>query len=138
MSGAGERVRIATDALALAQAEADASPRYEVCGLLLGRPGLIECAVPAANVAPDPSRWFELDPRALIGALRAERSGGPCVLGHYHSHPSGNAEPSSRDVAAAEPGRLWLILGGGEARLWRAGATGFQPVLMELVAGDAT
>lgn len=133
MSRAFDRVLIAEPALHTAQAAAAASPEREVCGLLLGRPGLIERALPTANVAPDPTCWFEVDPQALFAALRAERAGGPRLLGHYHSHPSGSADPSPRDRAAAEPGRLWLILGGGLARLWRARANDFQPLLMEPV-----
>ncbi|MDO7836194.1 M67 family metallopeptidase [Sphingobium sp. HBC34] len=99
-----------------------AASRDEVCGLLLGREGVIEAIVPAVNVAPDPSRHFELDPATLIAAYRAARAGGPAVIGHYHSHPSGVAAPSATDAACAAPdGRLWLIVGGGDATLWRAG-----------------
>jgi proteasome lid subunit RPN8/RPN11 len=133
VSFASDRVLIADAALHTARAEAAASPDREVCGLLLGRPGLIERALPTANVAPDPTCWFEVDPQALFAALRAERVGGAQVLGHYHSHPSGSADPSPRDRAAAEPGRLWLILSNGAARLWRAGTSDFQPLLMEPV-----
>jgi len=93
----------------------------EVCGLLLGRPGRIEEIRPAANVAPNPERHFELDPATLLMSHKAARSGGPAILGHYHSHPSGLPEPSATDAANAAPdGSLWLIVGGGEARLWIA------------------
>ncbi|WP_298399093.1 M67 family metallopeptidase [Sphingobium sp.] len=94
----------------------------EICGLLLGQEGRIEAIASAANVASDPARHFELDPAVLIAAHRAARSGGPAVLGHYHSHPSGVAAPSATDAACAAPdGSLWMILGGGEVTLWRAG-----------------
>ncbi|BBF70378.1 M67 family metallopeptidase [Sphingomonas bisphenolicum] len=103
--------------VALAAAEA-----HEVCGLLLGSDDRIAAIVPAANVAADPARHFELDPAALIAAHRAARAGGPKVIGHYHSHPSGVAAPSATDAACAAPdGNLWLIVGVGEATLWRAG-----------------
>lgn len=93
----------------------------EVCGLLLGAAGRIETIQPAANVAPDPTRHFELDPTVLIAAHRAARVGGPAVLGHYHSHPSGVAEPSRTDAESSVPdGSLWMIIGGGVARVWRA------------------
>lgn len=99
-----------------------AADPYEVCGLLLGREGMILDIRTAANVAFDPSRHFELDPAELIAAHRAARAGGPAILGHYHSHPSGRAEPSATDAAQAAPdGSLWLIVGSGTARLWRAG-----------------
>lgn len=103
----------------VALAAADAR---EVCGLLLGTPDRIEAIIPAANVAADPTRHFELDPAALIAAHRAARSGGRAIIGHYHSHPSGVAAPSPTDAACATPdGSLWLIVGAGEATLWRAG-----------------
>lgn len=95
----------------------------EVCGLLLGQPGCITEIRPAANVAPDPERHFELDPATLLAAHKAARAGGPPILGHYHSHPSGYPEPSAVDAAsAAADGSLWLIIGRGEARLWIASA----------------
>ena len=103
--------------MALATADAD-----EICGLLLGQAGEIGDIRPAANVAPDPARHFELDPAVLIAAHRRARLGGPVVIGHYHSHPSGQAIPSITDAACAAPdGSLWLIVAGREARLWLAG-----------------
>ncbi|MEQ6335027.1 M67 family metallopeptidase [Sphingobium sp. MK2] len=101
-----------------------AAAEDEVCGLLLGAAaGQIMAIAPAANVAADPARHFELDPAALIAAHRAARSGGPNVIGHYHSHPSGVAIPSATDAACARPdGSLWLIVAGNEARLWIAQA----------------
>ena len=98
-----------------------ASSADEVCGLLLGHSGCIAEARPAANVAPDPARHFELDPAALLAAHKAARAGGPAIMGHYHSHPGGCPEPSATDAACAAPdGSLWLILGRGKARLWIA------------------
>ena len=109
-------------------AEAAASPEHEICGLLFGTATRIDEARATANVAADPTRRFEIDPAALLAAHRTERAGGARVIGCYHSHPGGRAEPSARDAADAEPGRLWLIAGGGELRAWRAGADGFRPV----------
>jgi proteasome lid subunit RPN8/RPN11 len=95
----------------------------EVCGLLLGELGCIKEIRPALNVAADPARHFELDPATLLAAHKAARAGGPTILGHYHSHPSGLAEPSATDAASAAPdGSLWLIIGRCEARLWIAAA----------------
>jgi proteasome lid subunit RPN8/RPN11 len=122
----GVTVTISRTCLDRLLAEAAASPAREVCGLLFGTDGRIDTAVATANVAARPEDAFEIDPRALIAAYRAERAGGPRLIGHYHSHPSGSARPSARDAAAAEPGSVWLILGGGEARLWRADADGFR------------
>jgi desampylase len=112
-------------------AEAAESPALEVCGLLLGSGSRVDEARASRNVAADPARMFELDPAALIAAHKAARAGGPAILGHYHSHPSGSAAPSPRDLAAATPGQLWLILGGGTARLWLARAGGFDELPLE-------
>ncbi len=117
-------VAIARTLLDSILAEAAATPAREVCGLLFGDCAAISHATPAANVSPHPADSFEIDPQALFAAIRAERAGGARLVGHYHSHPNGRPEPSARDAAAAEPGRLWLILGGGRARLWRAGEGG--------------
>lgn len=95
--------------------------------MLLGRPEEIEEARAAANVAVDPARHFEVDPAMLIAAHKAARKGGPGLLGHYHSHPSGSAEPSATDAAcAAADGALWLIVARGEMRLWRAAGEGLH------------
>ena len=106
-------------------ADAAASPEREICGLLLGTSDRVDQALPCANVAADPARFFEIDPAALIGAHRAARAGGPRVIGHYHSHPQGTAEPSPRDAAASRgQATFWLIIGNGEARLWTADGKG--------------
>lgn len=98
-----------------------AAEPHEVCGLLLGEAGRIDAIMPAANVAPDPARHFELDPATLIAAYRRARANGPAVIGHYHSHPSGVAEPSATDLACAAPdGSLWLIVAGRDVGLWAA------------------
>jgi proteasome lid subunit RPN8/RPN11 len=125
------RAEISSDALAAIRAHAAAEPGREACGLLLGTGDRIEVAQPAANVAPDPARHFEIDPAALFAAIRGARSGGPELVGYYHSHPSGVARPSARDAAdAAADGRLWLIVGAGEVRAWRATAAGFVAVTL--------
>lgn len=119
-------IRISRAALDAIARQAAASPAAEVCGLLLGAAGLaaedVRTALPAANVAADPARRFELDPAALIAAHRRARAGGEAVLGHYHSHPSGDVRPSARDAAMAfEANALWLICApDGRWALWRA------------------
>lgn len=99
---------------------ADLAPR-EACGLLFGTAHAITAMQATENRAEDPERRFEIDPAALFAALRAERAGGPELVGYWHSHPSGDATPSATDAAMAAPdGRLWLIVAGKEAALWRA------------------
>ncbi|EZP51501.1 M67 family metallopeptidase [Sphingomonas sp. RIT328] len=129
---------IASDLIDRIRCEAAACPDAEVCGLLFGDDAAITAIRPCRNVAADPARWFEIDPAALLAAHRAARGGGPRLIGHYHSHPSGIARPSPRDAASAPPdGALWLIVAGGTVRGWRAVAGGpvegrFAPVPLRI------
>ena len=109
--------RAALDAI---RAEAAAGPDVEVCGLLLGEGLRVERVVACRNVAEEPATGFEIDPQALIAAHKAARDGGPAVLGHYHSHPNGKAEPSARDAVMARGGEVWVIVAGGEVTAWLA------------------
>jgi proteasome lid subunit RPN8/RPN11 len=109
--------------------EAHISGRKEACGLLLGEGERIYEARSAANVHPDPETHFEIDPQALIDMHRAARGGGPQVLGYYHSHPSGPAEPSATDREhAARDGCVWAIVAGEKIAFWRDGPAGFVPL----------
>jgi len=155
-------VSIASGLIAQIVSAAQRSPSAEVCGLLLslhagpvpasasievptaenGPVMPIKAVVACANVAADPARRFEIDPAALLSAHRAARRGGPAVVGHYHSHPSGDPTPSPRDAAdAAADGSIWLIAGSisghVEVRGWRAVAQGavhgrFDPIALRV------
>ena len=105
---------------------ARAHPR-ECCGLLLGQGARVERAQPAGNVHPAPHDHFELDPQALIAAHRTARGGGLQVLGYYHSHPNGRAQPSATDQAQASgDGRIWAIIVAGSVSWWRDQPGGFE------------
>lgn len=119
-------LRISSCVIALIQqAAADAAP-LEACGLLFGADGVARASV-AANVSDDPARRFEIEPGALIAALKAERGGGDKVIGYWHSHPSGDAAPSATDAAmAAADGKIWVIVAGDAVTAWRAGASGLH------------
>lgn len=110
------------------QGEAEAAAPRECCGLLLGDRAttLVTAVLPAANVAPDPLHRFEIDPATLLGAYKAARAGGPQVVGHYHSHPEGEAVPSTTDAAMAQgDGEIWLIIGKcGAMRAWQTSQAG--------------
>ncbi len=126
---------VTSGAKATLLAEAAASHPQEACGLLLGRDGVIDQAVPVRNVHPDPMRHFAIDPVALIAAHRAAREGGPQVLGYYHSHPAGPASPSATDQAGAcGDGRVWAIVADGAIGWWRDAPGGFEPLPLRLVA----
>ena len=149
------RLKMGTDpqltrgALAAMLAQAARAHPAECCGLLLGvrwaeagegACGEAECITaitPTAKVAADPTRHFEIDPAALIAALRAEREGGEqALLGWYHSHPAGEAIPSATDQAnSPRDGRVWAIIAEGAVRLWRDGPLGFEALPLLLVEG---
>lgn len=118
------------------------SADQEICGLLLGQGKRVEQLLYTTNVAANPSREFEIEPAALIAAHRAMRSGGPVIIGYFHSHPTGAAIPSATDAAMAAPdGRYWLIAAQEEMTLWQAVPQGnvhgrFLPV--PLVISGAT
>ena len=94
-------------------AEARAADPRECCGLILGRrdgDGAIAAALqPARNVAARDDR-FEIAPEDHFTALRRAREQRQAVIGCYHSHPNGVAQPSTHDVAGCgEDNFLWLI-----------------------------
>lgn len=123
------RAEISRTVLGVIRAHAASEPDREVCGLLFGTEGRVEGVMAAKNVADDSARRFEIDPAALFAALRAERGGGPRLIGYYHSHPTGNLEPSATDRAmAAADGKLWLIATADAVTGWRAGPDGFEAV----------
>jgi proteasome lid subunit RPN8/RPN11 len=105
-----------------------AYPR-ECCGLVEGvRDGSeirITALHPMTNLSEELDR-FELDPAAHVALARALRGTERRIVGCYHSHPKGRAEPSSRDRAGAfDDGFLWLIAvidarGEGELRAFLA------------------
>lgn len=94
---------------------AKASFPRECCGLLEGvREGEIfrvQALHPARNLSPDNSR-FQIDPADHLKAQKAARANGSAIIGCYHSHPDGAAQPSAADAAGAgEDNFLWLIAG---------------------------
>lgn len=110
-------------------AEAHRAAPEEACGILLGQGGRISEVIPTRNVHARPETHFEIDPRVLIAAWKAEREGGPVVAGFYHSHPNGLAQPSATDRAqAAHDGRIWAIVAAGDVSFWRDGEAGFTPL----------
>ncbi len=126
----GMSLHIRQSALTAMVAAARKAAPLEACGLLLGAGACIERAVTAANVAPDPKRHFEIDPAALIAAHRAARHGiGPDVIGYFHSHPNGLAQPSATDAqSAARDGRVWVIVALEAITCWTDGPDGFEPL----------
>ena len=138
------RLEISRSAVDAIVAEAASRADREVCGLLLGHGMRVERVVPCRNVAPDPFVTFEIDQAALISAHRKAREGGPAVIGHYHSHPSGSLMPSRRDAeAAAGDGTIWAIAARGALSWWRAVRDGptegaLEPINCDLLPEGCT
>jgi proteasome lid subunit RPN8/RPN11 len=99
-------------------AEARAAHPGECCGLLVGRREGDAAAALSLHAARNLSAHddaFEIDPADQFAALRAARAAGLALIGCYHSHPHGAAQPSQADlVGAGEDGFIWLIAAADE------------------------
>lgn len=127
-------IDVTSGVLATLRDEAARAGAEECCGLLLGRGERIDTATPAVNVAPDRSRHFEIDPAALLAAHKDARTGGPQVLGYYHSHPTGICEPSATDREhSTGDSRIWAIIAESEVAFWRDNANGFAALPVRVV-----
>ena len=126
---------IARRALADMRAHARAERPNECCGLLIGDARRIVRAVRARNRRKSPTRYL-IDPRDHFRAIHAAREEGLAVVGAYHSHPSGPAIPSTRDLAEAHD-RSYLhvivsLAGRGETRGFRLADSSFEPVELQV------
>lgn len=120
----------------------------EACGLLVGRRDGQNCHVTridsSANLAPEPLHRFEVDPALRFRLMRELRGSDLDIVGHYHSHPDGEAAPSPTDLSMAyEPEMIWLIVAvvGGVAASHAAYALDrtagrFQPVQLRITGTD--
>ena len=72
----------------------------ECCGLLAGRNGVITEIFPTTNALSSATE-YEIPPRELFDLFRTLRDDGLTHLGHYHSHPSTENFPSTRDIEQA-------------------------------------
>ena len=100
----------------------------EVVGVLAGERGAdrsrVDRAHRADNVAETPGSRYEIAPVEELALLERIEDDGLDVVGFYHSHPRGPAEPSPTDARlAAWPGHSYVIvsLAGDEPALgsWR-------------------
>ena len=107
---------------------AAAQPGHEVCGLLFGTAERIKGIEPCINVSMQSETSFEIDPLALIAAHKRERAGGVKIIGCYHSHPNGVANPSERDSASAVSDAIWVIIAHYEVTLWHKTGAEFGAV----------
>ncbi len=89
----------------------------ECCGILIGRTDGLDVyanrAVQAENIADgDRSRSYQIDWRTLFSTVRSVRRshGQEQLVGFYHSHPDGSAEPSCRDAETAWEDYSYVIV----------------------------
>jgi proteasome lid subunit RPN8/RPN11 len=87
----------------------------EICGVLAGareeNAHRVESHHPAENVAERPRTRYEIDPREQLDLMEGIEAAGREVVGFYHSHPRGPAEPSATDAAQATwPDRSYVIV----------------------------
>lgn len=97
---------------------AEAAFPAEACGLILGRGKgqlvRVTKVVPAGNLLATSDDRFELDPAVRIAVEKDLRDSGAKdrIVGHFHSHTDGTADPSATDRAMAfEPELAWVIVG---------------------------
>lgn len=121
------RVRLSPAQLQAIERAAEAAYPEEACGLLVGRAETgdtwqVNAVEASANVAEPPrTRRFEVDPKLRLRLERELRDGPDSIIGVYHSHPNGSAEPSKTDISMIfEPDMVWLITAVADGR---AGAT---------------
>jgi proteasome lid subunit RPN8/RPN11 len=128
-------VRIARGALADMRAHARAELPNECCGLLVGDAAGVVRSIRARNRRKSPTRYL-IDPRDHFSAIRAARAAGLAVIGAYHSHPSGPAVPSMRDLAEAhDRSYVYVIVSPaekGDTRGFRFSGSAFEPVDLEV------
>lgn len=114
--------------------EAAAAHPAECCGLLEGvrEGGVVRITAlhPSNNLSPTPQTAFEIDPSLQFSLLRGLRGSGRAVVGCYHSHPNGRAEPSPRDRAQGwEEGFVWVITATGVVAAYQA--PDFSPLAIQ-------
>ena len=107
----------------IAHARRDA-PR-ECCGFLLGQGSRIRFAVPMTNIEAGTTR-YRIDDKSHVTLRRMLRDAAPplAIVGVYHSHPAGAANPSPSDVRESMyPEWIYMIVG---LRSERAAVRAFQ------------
>jgi [CysO sulfur-carrier protein]-S-L-cysteine hydrolase len=83
---------------------------YEICGLLAGEDGRLRARYPIPNAARSMT-FYNMDPSALLAAMKDLEHHGWELLGIYHSHTHTEAFPSPTDVELAfYPEAVYLIV----------------------------
>jgi [CysO sulfur-carrier protein]-S-L-cysteine hydrolase len=83
---------------------------YEACGLLSGKNGVAETIWKMKNVERSPVS-FAMDSTQLQQTLKQIQQNKEALTAIYHSHPTGIAYPSSRDIEYAHyPEAAYIII----------------------------
>ena len=72
----------------------------EACGMLGGKDSRVEKVYCMKNAKPGPD-YYEMEPEEQFRVMKNIRDSGLCMIGLFHSHPAGQAYPSSVDVVQA-------------------------------------
>ena len=105
-----DTVEIPAAAIAAMLAHAEHDAPHEACGLLIGAGRAVVRVVSTSNADASPTR-YTIPAGQHFQALRQARAEGLEVVGAYHSHPRGPAEPSPTDAATAFAGFVFVIAG---------------------------
>ena len=115
MTGIPDGVWIAGADMTALNGAARAALPHEACALLLGVRETAGVRITDVALSPnvtngDPARSFEIDPSLHVRLQKAARTGGPALVGVWHSHPTGPARPSPDDRSRSVMGGwVWLI-----------------------------
>ena len=89
---------------------------HEGCGLLVSTQNDTEISVTRIAIAPnariaDATTRFEVDPKFQFDLMRELEGTDEQIIGHFHSHPNGDAIPSERDKKMAlDKDMIWVIV----------------------------
>ena len=99
----------------------------ECCGLIIGhkekQDWIVDDLAASENQSPTPARNFEVDMRLRLALQKELRGTGRGIIGHYHSHPGGDATPSATDLKSAwEDDMVWIIMAVEDAEVMMSAA----------------
>ena len=82
--------------------------------MLAGKGEVVQQVLPVRNQASDPQNHFLMDPVGMEAAQQQMDDQVLTLIGYYHSHPQGAAQPSRVDRASLVwpdlPPFIWLIV----------------------------
>ncbi|MCI0521894.1 MAG: M67 family metallopeptidase [Chloroflexi bacterium] len=113
-------LRLPLEVVEQMRAEVERWKPEEACGLLAGRGGRVEAALPVENALHSATR-YRMEPQQQLEAMTLldERGWELCAI--YHSHPNGPDAPSPTDIAEAYiPEAVYILwFRRGEGWAWR-------------------